>query len=364
MLPAAHRLRLLIRYLRGSKVCPGLPPTGIIATTQRCNMTCRMCLRTVRSFDGPNMNFDLFKKIVDEWTPYLRFLSMDGLGETIMNPEAFQMIHYVKSKGIRVMFSTNATILDASMADAIMDAQVDLIIFSVNGATPEVYRAVHGRDCYDEAVGNIRRFLALKRERRSPILVFLQMIRLPETIPQVNAFYRQWQSVPGVNAVRVKKDVVCNEGACLEETGQRTKRNNPCSRLWHGPLYVETNGDVYASPGVLYKAEPIGNLKEQSLERIWNNERMQAMRRAHISGDISSFPECTKCAYPRPLMPLILAGFLFDPFTAGKLVPLAEKLTFRHRLPLFEKMIWKSTSAEQKSCSENSIAERAEARTK
>lgn len=339
MTSIAHRLRLLAGYLRGSTICPGLPPTGIIATTQRCNMTCRMCLRAVKSFDGPNMSLDLFKKIVDEWTPYLRYLSLDGLGETIMNPEAFQMMRYVKSRGIKVMFSTNATLLDTNMVEAIMDADVDLIIFSVNGATPEAYKAVHGRDCYDTAVANIRRFLARKRARRAPILVLLQMVRLPETLPQIKDFYRQWQSVPGVDIVRVKKDVVCNEGLSLKKEKQPAKRQNPCSRLWHGPLYVETNGDVYASPGVLFKAEPIGNLKEQSLEKIWNNERMRAMRGAHISGNMAAVPECIQCGYPRPKTPLILAGFLVDPFTAGKFVPLVERLAFRHRIPLFEKIV-------------------------
>jgi radical SAM protein with 4Fe4S-binding SPASM domain len=339
MVSVAHRLHLLASYLRGSTICPGLPPTGIIATTQHCNMTCRMCLRAVRSFDGPNMSFDLFKKIVDEWTPYLRYLSLDGVGETIMNPEAFQMIRHAKSKGVKVMFSTNATLLDTTVADAIMDADVDLIIFSVNGATPEAYKAVHGCDCYDAAVANIRRFLARKRVRRAPILVLLQMIRLPETVSQIKDFYRQWQSVPGVDMVRVKKDVVCNEGVSLKEAGKPTQRHNPCSRLWHGPLYVETNGDVYASPGVLFKAEPVGNLKEQPLETIWNNKRMQAMRSAHISGNMAAVPECIQCAYPRPKIPLILAGFLVDPFTAGKFVPLVERLTFRHRIPLFEKMV-------------------------
>ncbi len=344
--PVRHRLRLLGSYLRGLTICPGLPPTGIIATTQRCNMTCRMCIRAVRTFGHPDMSFDLFRKIIDEWAPYLRYLSMDGLGETIMNPEAFRMIRYVKSKRIRVMFSTNATLLNAEVRDAIIDARVDLIIFSINGATPETYRMIHGCDCYGMAVENIHRFLARKCERKAPVLVFIQMVRLPETLSQIKAFYRQWQSVPGVDAVRVKKDVVCNEGACLKETERRAVRNNPCSRLWHGPLYVETNGDAYASPGVLFKAEPVGNLREEPLERIWNSERMQAMRRAHIAGDLTDFPECVRCGYPRPLLPLILAGFLLDPFMAGKLVPLAEKLNFRNRVPLFEKLVMQSTDAE------------------
>jgi hypothetical protein len=36
-------------------------------------------------------------------------------------------------------------------------------------------------------------------------------------------------------------------------------------------------------------------------------------------------------------MPLIVAGFLLNPFTAGKFVPLTEKLAFRRRFPLYEK---------------------------
>src|SRR5438477_477595 len=43
--PAIHRLRLLSRYLRGSAVCPGLPPTVVIANTHSCNHFCRMCIR-------------------------------------------------------------------------------------------------------------------------------------------------------------------------------------------------------------------------------------------------------------------------------------------------------------------------------
>ena len=108
---------------------------------------------------------------------------------------------------------------------------------------------------------------------------------------------------------------------------------------------METNGDVYASPGILYKAGPVGNVREESLAKIWNNVQMQAMRRAHVGGDVSAFPECVDCAYPRPRLPLIVAGFLLDPFAVGKLVPLAEKLAFWHRLPLYEKIAWKSSTS-------------------
>ncbi len=295
-----------------------------------------MCIRAKRTFAGSDMELGLFRKIVDEWIPYLRYISMDGPGETILHPAAFQMIRYAKSRQVKVMFSTNAGLLDSAMTDAIIDSGLDLIIFSVNGASPEVYKAVHGQDCYQEIVSRVYGFLERKRVRKSSITVAIQMIRLPETLPQIGSFYHKWRRMPGVDIVRVKKDVVGAEGVSLKESRGSTARRNPCSRLWHGPLYIEPDGDVYASPGVLFNAAPIGNLKEESLSKIWNGDRMQEIRKAHVSRDVSAFPECVACRYPRPRLPLILAGFLVDPFIAGKLIPVTEKMAFWRHIPLYE----------------------------
>ncbi len=300
-------------------------------------MTCRMCLRAVRRFAGPDMEFDLFTRIVDGSSPCLQYVSLDGPGETTMNPAAFRMIRYARSKGIRVMFSTNCTLLDATMADAIMDSGADLIIFSVNGATSDVYETVHGRACYDQVLRNIDGFLKQKRRRKARVLVAVQMVILNETRSQIGDFYRKWRGVPGVDIVRVKKDVVCASRVDAGADRQVRTRKNPCSRLWHGPAFIDTDGSVYASPGVLYRAGPVGNVKEHSLADIWNGVQMQAMRRSHIAGDTSSYHECVECAYLQPRLPLTVAGFLLDPFTVGRLVPYAEKLALWYRLPLFER---------------------------
>ncbi len=334
----SYRIGLLRSYLRGDSVCPGVPPTAIIATTHRCNMTCRMCIRASRTFDESNLEPDLFRKVVDDGIPHLQYISLDGPGETTLNPDAFPMIGYAKSRGVRVLFSTNALLVDEAMTDRILDSGLDEIIFSVNGTTPEMYASVHGPDVYQRVVDNIHCFLIRKLERRAPVLVAVQMVRLRETLANMGAFYRQWNGVAGVDFVRVKKDVVAQSG--VEEHPH--SRRNPCPRLWYGPLFVETNGDVYASPGVMYKAPPVGNVSRKRLADIWNDEPMQALRRAHTSGAASVPGECAGCAYPRPRLPVIMAGFLLDPFTAGKLVPWAEKMAFWHHLPVYERLTMKS----------------------
>ena len=194
--PVAHRLKLLAGYLRGQAVCPGLPLTAVIAATRRCNMACRMCLRAVMPFDGPDLEMALFRKIIDEGAPWFRYVCLDGPGETTLHPEVFDMVRYARARGIRTVFSTNASTFDAVTCDAILDSGLDQIILSVNGTTPEVYAAVHGVDGYEDAVARIRRFLARKRERRAKIMVSVQMIRLPETLPQVGDFYRMCGGSP------------------------------------------------------------------------------------------------------------------------------------------------------------------------
>jgi radical SAM protein with 4Fe4S-binding SPASM domain len=295
-----------------------------------------MCIRAVKTFEGPNMEFDLFKKIVDDGKPFLRYISLDGPGETTMNPDAFRMIRYAKFQGIRVMFSTNATLLDERTINAILDSGLDLIIFSINGTTPEVYEAVHGVRAFERAHDNIHRFLQFKLKRQSRIIAAVQMIRLPETQGQIQGFFQNWRSVRGLGIVRVKADVVCNRSTDEKPVSLARRPSRPCPRLWYGPIFVETNGDVYASPGVMYKAGPVGNLREFTLSQIWNNEPMQAMRIAHGRGEAATYPECRQCVYPQPRLPLVIAGFMLDPFMAGKLLPWAEKLAFWHRLPLFE----------------------------
>src|SRR5437016_2376875 len=338
--PAIHRLRLLSRYLAGSAKCPGLPPTVVIANTHSCNHFCRMCIREAVTFDGPNIEVRLFRKLIDEGAAYFRYISLDGPGETIMNPDAFELIRYAKLRGIRIVFSTNATLMDERIVESILDSGLDHIIFSLNGTTREVYASVHGVDAFDAALANIRRFLQRKGERKAPTMVTLQMVCLKQTLHQVDDFYRAWRGVPGVDSVRVKKDVVAVERVHTGQANARSRRRNACARLWYGPVYIETNGDVYPTPGVLYKAPPVGNIWQKSLAEIWNNDRMQAMRRAHASGDESPFPECVDCSYSRPRLPLIVGGFMLDPFLVGRLLPIAERFAYWHGLPPDEKFRW------------------------
>jgi radical SAM protein with 4Fe4S-binding SPASM domain len=332
-----QNLRLLKNYLHGDLECAALPSTAVLGVTNRCNLSCPMCLRSVMEFPGPELGFDFFQRVIDQGARFFRYVSLDGPGEPMLNRDIHKIVGYCRAAGMRVVYSTNATMLSAENIDAILASGLDHIIFSVNGATREVFEKYNRGASYEQVVSGIQRFLNTKIAWRSRILVTVQMVRLPETIPQARRFQAMWR-VPGVDSVRIKADVVRTEAAQVGKGRRPEALVNRCPRLWNGPLYVNYDGKVNGCPGVLFRAKALGNAREQPLAELWNGRRMREMRKAHVERDFTAVPECLTCAYPRPRLPLILGSFIVNPFLVGRLIPVFEKLAFFRGLPFYERL--------------------------
>ncbi len=329
-----QRLKLLRAYLKKEEECPGLPLFVTISPTSRCNLNCPMCPRAVSEFANRDIDFSLFRKIIDEGAPYFEFVYLMGGGEPLLNPEIFDMVRYCNSRGLRTGFSTNATLLRGERIEEALDSGLDYIILAFDGATPETYEKYRPGARFDVTRQNILTFLQRKIERKSKISVTVQMVRLPDNQPQIRSFMELW-SIPGVDSVRVKEDELGIEGVSLESGAPVLQRRNPCHFLWQGPIYIEENGDVFPCC-YMWTGEPVGNVGEASLMEIWNNDRMRALRRAHLQRELEGQPLCVGCRAPRPKLPLIMGGFLVDTYRVRRLIPLAEKISRRFGLPLFE----------------------------
>jgi radical SAM protein with 4Fe4S-binding SPASM domain len=71
-------------------------------------------------------------------------------------------------------------------------------------------------------------------------------------------------------------------------------KRKPCS----GPFkykFIAANGDVTVCCLDTEKELVIGNIKEQSLEEIWDSPKAHELRMAHIKGDLGRYPVCQRC---------------------------------------------------------------------
>src|SRR3989338_1927463 len=74
-----------------------LPPCLFIEITNRCNLSCSTCpLGTELAYKGYNkadISFEQFKKIINE-IPSLIYVTLQGIGEPLLNKDVIKMIKY------------------------------------------------------------------------------------------------------------------------------------------------------------------------------------------------------------------------------------------------------------------------------
>jgi len=159
------------------------------------------------------------------------------------------------------------------------------------------------------------------------------MVRLPDNTHQVDDYHKMW-SIPGVDEIRIKEDEIVIPEVALQERIEHERRRHPCYQLWQGPATINYKGDFFPCCHT-WRSEPIGNVNEQSVFELWNSEKMEKMRSAHLNGDLTEYPDCMDCHAPNPRLPIILGSFVVDTFKVRQWIPKMEKLAFFYKMPIF-----------------------------
>lgn len=328
---AWNRARLLWGYLRGKTRLPGLPVEYIVETTARCNLYCPMCPRETHKQPKADMDEQIFRKLVDEATGTAEHMMLIGLGEPLLDPRIFDRIAYCASRNISTLLSTNGTLLDEETARRLLDSPLEQLTLSSDGITKQTFEYYRRGARFEQVQENFLRLARLKHERKSKLHLTVQMVLMDGNRQEVGSFLRFWRSVPGIDEVRIKQDEtdLLRPGLPPEPA-----RRYPCHYLWRGPLYVKQNGDVYpCCQAYMLDGPPVGRLKEQSLEQIWNSPAMQQLRALHAAGRASEIDMCRRCRAPIPHPLLVTGSLLLHSRTVRRWLPRVERLVYLSRFP-------------------------------
>lgn len=330
-----NRLALMQSYIRGESHAPGGPLILTIESTAKCNLSCPMCLREKIYFPPCDMEFAVFKKILDEGRDFLEFAIPYGVGEPLLNPQIFEMIAYCKQQGIPVGISTNATVLSEEFARRLIEAGLDYITFAFDSTSREIYETYRKGADFDQVRNNILSFLKIKKRLQSHIFCIIQMVALKENRREARALTRMWK-LEGIDEVRIKKDEVHIQGSAIPgDHATRPPRRHPCYQLWRGPMYIHYDGTVFPCC-YIFPDESVGNIKRNTLTEIWNAEKMIRLREAHIKGALKAYKSCQNCPAARPRYWMILGSFLFHTRTVLRAIPFFERMAQIHRISVFE----------------------------
>jgi radical SAM protein with 4Fe4S-binding SPASM domain len=264
-----------------------------IETTNNCNLRCVMCGRNWMKEKLGYMDWELFKKIIDEGAKYkLPSIKLNYRGEPLLHPKVVEMVRYAKGKGIlEVQFNTNGFLLDEKMAEKLIDAGLDRIIFSFDAARRDTYNKIRKGSDYDKVVANIKGLVEIRNKKglKKP-LIRVQMVKMPENKEEIEEFIKMWAPIVNRMAVSTHRDPL----------GKKEKIEHfACPQIWQR-LMICWDGEVRMCCGDWYGEYVLGNAKNEKLHDIWQNEKLAAVRKLHSEGNFDQLPVCAKCEVNSP----------------------------------------------------------------
>lgn len=317
-----NRIKLAASYCLGQSVSLGMPVEVSIEITTRCNLACTMCPRQLINRPLQEMEFSLFKKIIDEMKDSAELIYLHGLGEPLLCSQFFKFLEYAKSQNLKVGISTNATLLGKNQSRKLLDLGLDYLILAFDGATKETYEKIRVGGNFEKVEANIKNFLVMKKKRKKSPFTVIQFITMKENEEEAGLFLKKWQRL-GADVVRVKP-VVDFFGQ------QKPKTISAVSNCFYPfrMINIYFDGTVVPCCEDNFGDYSLGNIKEKSLKEIWNGEKARILRQKLAKRKRSEILLCRSCRYPQPSSWGILGVTLFDNLKVKKILPFLERWPF------------------------------------
>ncbi|MBA4371030.1 MAG: 12,18-didecarboxysiroheme deacetylase [Coriobacteriaceae bacterium] len=190
----------VLRYDRDSSKLPSellqfsrdKKPVVVWNCTQRCNLKCVHCYAQSedRAYSG-EMSTEEGKAMIDDLAAFGAPVLLFSGGEPTIRRDLVELMTYAKSKGMRVVISTNGTLITAEKAQQFAEVGLSYVGVSLDGGreTHDAFRGLAGS--FDKAVAGIR------NSRDAGIKVGLRM-----TINK-----RNWRDIPEIFRVMEEENI-------------------------------------------------------------------------------------------------------------------------------------------------------------
>jgi MoaA/NifB/PqqE/SkfB family radical SAM enzyme len=304
---------------------------AFISLTQRCNLSCPMCMRhSLEHWEADDVLTEVLESVVSA-CPDLHSVFLGGIGEPLLYGGLVGLVRTVKAKmpsAGQVGMNTNGMLMDGERAAPLLDAGLDWVCFSVDGAKRETVQKIRTGSDFDRLKANISATVRHREKsgRKGPWLASNFVVQ-EENVEEVVPFIELAASL-GLDAVQVSHRRDFRKGeflmlgekmlgpvfAAAEAAGKqrgitvtlpalRPSGEFRC-RFMQG-AYILLDGEVVPCCRMLPGAYPggtqsFGSTAARPLSEIWLSPGYRAFREGVLSGDTPA--ACRRCPYASGLL--------------------------------------------------------------
>jgi len=305
------------------------PFVSNIETTNHCNMSCMMCQRptdfrqTLRHMDSNTFNATLSQidpqdgADLNAWQDFVethmrinkepsennfyydvvsRSITLHGFGEPLLDPKLPERIAAMTQRNIPSYFSCNPCNIRLDFIRKLFESGTGYIKFAIDSLDDEKARAIRGKNAdFTKSYQKVLEVLELKKEMRAETVIILTMLDFSGNDKMQADFLDLWKGKDVYAYVKsVDNNWLLDKKDDAEQTGGANKshyKKQYCEYAWSS-VTVLADGSVVPCTQDINGTWVFGNVKEQSLQDIWNSDKYREFRELQVSKD---FPEDFMC---------------------------------------------------------------------
>lgn len=263
-----------------------------IELSNRCQLNCPMCFRFHRPVvNQGDMEFDTFKRIVDEISGKIYSIKFTGRGEPLMNNKFSKFMEYLKSKKFQeIAIITNGQFIEEDIIYSMIDNGMDRVAFSIDGLKAE-YEKIRQPLKYDDIFAAVRKMYKIRFENKKS-RPFIRIQAVETSILDEKYFLKTWAPISDEVLFLKYKDY-------SEQASQRERFAYRCPILYQR-MMVHYNGVVPMCINDEYEEAVMGNVLENSIKQIWAGRSFKEVRDIHKKGLRDKvYKNCARCALYR-----------------------------------------------------------------
>lgn len=291
-------------WLKGERIAP---ITIDCALTRRCNYKCVYCYGQLQTNDEKRMTKDVIFRFLDDAAEIgVKAVSFVSDGESTCSPYLYDAISRGKVNGLDMALGTNGYLLKDEKLEEML-AALTYLRFNISAATPKRYSEIMGcaEKCFDKVCETIKASVRIKKGKKLPVTLGLQMVLMPQFKDQIIPFAKLGREL-GVDYVVIKHCSDDEGGALgvdyskyfdlvdmLKEAESLSSDNylvkakwskilskgkRAYSRCFGPPFILQMSGSGLVAPcGMLfndkYNKFHIGNIVDTPFKEIWKSQR-------------------------------------------------------------------------------------------
>lgn len=172
------------------------PILGTLVTNYDCNLRCRMCRlpeggrllpREVRKA----LSTEEMRTVIDGFADLgTRGIGFTG-GEPLLRPDLFELLRHARKRGMLTHLNTNGTLMNEAATQEMIDAGVDSLNISLDGASETTHDRIRGvPGAFARTLEAVRRVEGMRRKTRVPLRLKIVAVLSEDNIDETPDYLR------------------------------------------------------------------------------------------------------------------------------------------------------------------------------